>query len=262
MKTWTSEYDELKEIVLKIVKNERQDIIDDIFHDCLIILLEHKKYKDLVEKDQVKYFFTRIVINQWRSSTSPTYKLYKKHKTIEMNEEITKTNDDYDYDRDILIERILNGLDNMLTSDIEKHRDMAILIIQYYSNGENFTKLSKIVGQDRSSLGKKFKRSINILKEDYMDESDIVFPKDLSKKIIESGLLKKDEPVNEDEVFEKYVLNNRVKFFNPQLFNHQEKVYITNYYNKKYKTNSKVGCGICFSNKVNHFVELYFESKK
>lgn len=253
-------YDELKQITYNITRNEYPDIVDDLFHDCILILLEHPKCDELLETGEVKYFFTRIVINNWRSKTSPTYKKYKKMKTTEITDYNITDGQEYDYDKDMLIEQVLLGLDEMLMSEDERHRELAIVIIQYYSNGENFTKLGKLIGQDRSMLGKKFKKGIKILKEEYIDEENLTLPKNLSKKIIEAGLLKQIEP---KETFEDWVKKNRIKFYNPKLFNGEEKRKIYHEYNTTFKVNDIPGkCGSCFYKRVSYYRELYLEDQK
>jgi len=260
LKTIETYYDQLKEITKNITRNEYPDIFEDFFHDCIIMLMEHPKYQELLDNDEIKFFYTRIVINNWRSKTSPTHKKYRKMKTTEITDYNYTDDTDYDYDKDMLIERTIMALDSMLMSENERHRELAIIIIQYYSNGENFTKLGKLINQDRSMLGKKFKRGINILKEEYMDENDFIIPKNISKKIIEAGLLKHTEP---KETFEDWVLNNRVKFFNPKMFNAEEKRKIYNEYNTTYNVNDIPGkCGACFYKRVSHYREMYFENAK
>lgn len=251
-------YNELRQTALNITKNENSHIFEDFFHDCLIILIEHDKFQDLIKTDEVKFFFTRILLNQWRSSSSPTYKKYKQMKTQEITDFNTSDDSEYDYDQDNRTEGVLNALDEMLKSDVEKHREFAMIILHYHSNGCNFTKLGKILKQDRSLLGKKYKQGIKTLKEEYyQDEFEITT--NLSKAMMDSDLLKYDEPqLTEWEEFEMWSKNNRVKYFNPHKFTKEEKEYILKTYNDKYNTNYISGCGKCFYNRLFHFKKMFF----
>lgn len=53
---------------------------DDLVQEIYIILLEYDREKivQMYINNQLNFFLTRIIKNQWLSSTSPFYKLYKK----------------------------------------------------------------------------------------------------------------------------------------------------------------------------------------
>ena len=70
-------------IVESIVKNlgVPKRYSDDLVQEIYIILLEYdrEKIEQMYNNNQLNFFLTRIIKNQWLSSTSPFYKLYKKH---------------------------------------------------------------------------------------------------------------------------------------------------------------------------------------
>jgi hypothetical protein len=93
----TKNYVDLNKIVINITKNN--ELSDELFHYCLMVLLEYNKDKmhEIVKRNHVKYFFITIVMNQWNSSTSPFYKQYRKQ-NVEYVEEYQDVKDDDFYD--------------------------------------------------------------------------------------------------------------------------------------------------------------------
>lgn len=180
-------------------------------------------------------------------------------KTQEITDFNTSDDSEYDYDQDNRTEGVLIALDEMLKSEEEKHREFAMIILHYHSNGCNFTKLGKILKQDRSLLGKKYKQGIKILKDEYYKD-EFEMTSNLSKAILDSDLLKYDEPeLSEWDKFEMWSKKNRVKYFNPHRFSSEEKDYIVNTYNNKYNTKHiSSRCGKCFYNRLFHFRDMFF----
>ena len=58
--------------------------LKDLSQMVYIILLEYdeKKLQDLYENDQMKYFLARIIVNQYRSSNSPFYRIIRKYRRL------------------------------------------------------------------------------------------------------------------------------------------------------------------------------------
>lgn len=53
---------------------------DDFVQDIMMILLkmDKEKIEEMYTNNQLNFFITRIVKNQWFSNTSPFYKVYRK----------------------------------------------------------------------------------------------------------------------------------------------------------------------------------------
>lgn len=64
--------------------------LEDLCQMVYIILLEYDEQRilDLWENGQMKYFITRIVVNQYRSVNSPFHYIFRKHqeKSVELSE--------------------------------------------------------------------------------------------------------------------------------------------------------------------------------
>lgn len=64
--------------------------LEDLCQMVYLILLEYdeKRIQDLWENNQIKYFITRIIINQYRSVNSPFHYIFRIHqeRSIEISE--------------------------------------------------------------------------------------------------------------------------------------------------------------------------------
>ena len=72
------------------------DYYDDFVQEIYLMLLEYdnKKLDDIFQKNQIKYFTSRIAINNWCSSTSPFYCKYKRPLThIDANADLLTLSD-------------------------------------------------------------------------------------------------------------------------------------------------------------------------
>lgn len=66
-------------MVCNIARANMNADLQDLAQMVYLILLEYDEDKilDLYENDQIRYFIARIIMNQYNSSTSPFYKLFK-----------------------------------------------------------------------------------------------------------------------------------------------------------------------------------------
>jgi DNA-directed RNA polymerase specialized sigma24 family protein len=107
-------YKELKKVTNNITKNN--ELSEDLYHYCLIILLEYDRVKmdEIVRKNHVKYFFISILLKQWNSSTSPFYKNYRKSiaQSVEYFEIYDLIDEKYDHEIDEKIAFIKEELKN------------------------------------------------------------------------------------------------------------------------------------------------------
>lgn len=88
-------------IVENICKNigVKQTYLDDFMQEIYLILLEYDENKlyEIYEKKQLKFFISRIMLNQWNSKTSPFYTKYRKwYEYEDGNIKITEDEDEID----------------------------------------------------------------------------------------------------------------------------------------------------------------------
>ena len=88
----------LKEILDNVGQEENNDDLMDLQQDILLSLIENKKDKlleRLESKGQLKFYLSKIVTNQIRSTSSPYFYKYKKPKNKLINiEEYIKLEDE------------------------------------------------------------------------------------------------------------------------------------------------------------------------
>lgn len=76
-----------------VTKNNMDDFLQEIY----LILLEYDEEKliEIYNKNQLKFFMVRIILNQHHSKNSPFYMKYKRYqlKANELTEEIIENND-------------------------------------------------------------------------------------------------------------------------------------------------------------------------
>lgn len=81
MNDWITEH---YERLLTICRNvSKEYYCNDLFQSCMEQFLSNEKSKSIPEEDRF-YFFTRIVYNNFNSSTSPYAQTYKKYKFVEL----------------------------------------------------------------------------------------------------------------------------------------------------------------------------------
>lgn len=75
-------FDDIMRMVKDICRNlgVRQQYFDDLVQEVLMILLEmdYSKVEEMYKNKQLNFFLTRVIKNQYLSTTSPFYKMYRK----------------------------------------------------------------------------------------------------------------------------------------------------------------------------------------
>lgn len=75
-------WDDIMKMVKDICRNlgVRQQYFDDLVQEVLMILLEmdYSKVEEMYKNKQLNFFLTRVIKNQYLSTTSPFYKMYRK----------------------------------------------------------------------------------------------------------------------------------------------------------------------------------------
>ena len=75
-------WENINKLVREICRNlgVRSQYYDDLVEEVLVILLnmDSDKIEEMYSNNQLRFFVTRIVKNQYHSNTSPFYKLYRK----------------------------------------------------------------------------------------------------------------------------------------------------------------------------------------
>lgn len=156
-------YDKIKGWVKGAIKYENDSVKEDLFHEVLMIFIQHPKAEQLIRDNQAQWFIVRIALNQSRSTTSDHYKLYKRNQSFEYIEDrgdfIEK---EYDIEKDEQIETILNVLDEMYHGT-NKERYYVMLLLLYFTLN-NYAEVSRRLNIPRTTVIKNIKDGLEYLK--------------------------------------------------------------------------------------------------
>ena len=187
----TDNYKDLRKTLLNITHND-YEYVDDLLHECIVIFIQHKKAIELVEKKQAKFFFIRIVLNQYRSTTSSFYKQFRK-RNLTLNEDIKidiENDEEYDYDLDKLINLNINIIEELLKSDNAIERHYGIIVMLYFSNGHNFAEVARCLDIPRTTIRRQFDDATKIILKKMKEKRTDIEYNDLPLKILTTELLK------------------------------------------------------------------------
>lgn len=84
---YIAEHNVLRGIIKNIAKNSNDEDLIDLEQDIYMTLLlkSPETIEELYDKQQLKYYLTRLVINNINSKTSRWYYLYKKNKAKQIS---------------------------------------------------------------------------------------------------------------------------------------------------------------------------------
>lgn len=259
---WSNaEYTFISKQLRNLTRGYDQHLVDDFIQEVVLTFFEHPLKDRLLESGDWKFYMIRMGMNMFHSKTSKFHKKYRP-KFTPFSDHIEVIDEVYDMEYDLLVESVLMALDEMLKSDVTNHRYLAIIILLYYSTGETFVGLSKLLETDRSNLGKNFRKGIEILKEYIFKNPSSDIDENLSKKLLSNKILKDVfmKKTNKKDLYEKWIKNNRTLFYNSSQRTSETTAMIYEIYNYFYNSSEKpTGCGACIAEKYNHFKEKYFE---
>jgi RNA polymerase sigma factor (sigma-70 family) len=154
-------YQDIKIWLQGVTVGEYSHLYEDFIHELIIIFLEHAKSQEAVDTGTVRYFLTRIALNQWRSNNSPFYTKYKKHL---MHNEVTDTHPGTEYDgtEDAAIQEIIRVLDTMYQSN---RRYEAYVIVLYHTLNNSYANVGRYLNMSPTTVRKIYLRGIKILKK-------------------------------------------------------------------------------------------------
>lgn len=140
------------------------NLVDDLYQECLLILCEcdEQIILDLYQKRHLLFYFGKIVINQWNSSSSPFYTNYRKEnkeKIRDVEYDLKETLSNQFILEDKLISKIKTTLDNFYWKDKE-------IFLIYVENNHTLTSLSKELGLSRNTVNDAIQRTKKYLSKE------------------------------------------------------------------------------------------------
>tara|TARA_R110002020_G_scaffold115102_7_gene264752 strand:- start:798 stop:1319 length:522 start_codon:yes stop_codon:yes gene_type:complete len=161
-----SKYKEIYGIALKITKGADIDA-QDLTQEVYVILLEYDegKIQKLVDNNHLKFWITRVMLNQYLRASSPFKK--KHHTYLKDDNAVLSTfeavdSEDVINDK-ILFEERLSKVNNVMN---DLHFYDATLFKVYYDSGHSIRSLSKATGISTTSIFNTLKNVRNYIKDE------------------------------------------------------------------------------------------------
>jgi len=162
----TDNYEDLRKTVNNITKND--ELSDDLLHECIYAFMNNKNAEKVIENGSAKYFFIRIVLNQFRSNTSSFYRNWKRE-TLKSLRLITEwwedipDETDYDISVDELVNLNFNIIEELLKSKDNMERYYGFIVIMWFSNDMNFAEVARLLNVSRSTIRRQFDEATKII---------------------------------------------------------------------------------------------------
>lgn len=159
-------YEDLKKTVRNITRND--ELSDDLLHECIYAFMNNQNADKVIENGSAKYFFIRIVLNQYRSTTSSFYRNWKKPtldslRLIDEWWEDIPDETDYDFSVDELVNLNFNLIEELLKSDNNMERYYGFIVIMWFSNDMNFAEVARLLNVSRSTIRRQFDEATKII---------------------------------------------------------------------------------------------------
>lgn len=134
----------------------------DLAHDMIEKFLEHDKAPSIVAKGEARFFITRMLLNQARSTSSPFNRNYRLRSEEQTQETYTE---EYDTEIDYKIETIKGICEDIKTESIEGYYCITIFEQLMQQKRVNFSRLSKDTGIPRTSISNAYNLALQLIKE-------------------------------------------------------------------------------------------------
>lgn len=166
----------------------KDELIGDLYQELLLIFAEYDNnvLNNLVEKGHLKFYWVRIALNQWQSSSSPFYMKYRKGSNedeydmdlsdIEFERDLERVAEEYDKD-DIFYEEPYSELVRRVTQrtlkQIEEELDRGwylVRLFKEYTKLASYKKLSDETRIPESSIGNDIRLVKRLIKKEINKE--------------------------------------------------------------------------------------------
>lgn len=159
MDKWFSiNYNKLKKICKSVSK---ENDVDELLHFCIDRLITNDKFNNITEDSGKIFYFTRVVLNNWKSTSSPYYTTYRKEKPRIIDIDIELPNITQEEDIEIDLEWVKRQIETLKRDEWYYGR----LFELYIEEGCSLTKLNKRTTIPLAPLSRDINRVRQILKQ-------------------------------------------------------------------------------------------------
>jgi DNA-directed RNA polymerase specialized sigma24 family protein len=139
----------------------------DLLQHCLLDFLLKPQADDMCTQGFARFFIVRMMMNQWRSVTSPFYRIYRSADTVSADKiglaewyHQDAIEPDWDIDR---VKTILNHM----SEDVQNAGWYHVKLIELYSETPNYKRLSEMTQISRTSISKSVDRARKHIHQKY-----------------------------------------------------------------------------------------------
>lgn len=155
---WFSKnYDKLKNICKSVSK---ENDVDELLHFCIDKIITNEKFNNIEDDAGKIYYFTRVVMNNWKSTSSPYYTTYRKQHSKIIDYNIELPNIELDEEVEIDLEWVKREIETLKIDEWYYGR----LFELYIEEGCSLTKLNKRTTIPLAPLSRDINRVRGILK--------------------------------------------------------------------------------------------------
>jgi hypothetical protein len=158
-------YEKLKTICRSITK---ENDVDELLHFCIDIVITNDKFNKIEDEKGKIFYFTRIVLNNWKSISSPYYMTYRRKYTSTNDYEVQTPEIELDEEVEIDLEWVRNELETLKRNEWYYGR----LFELYVEEGCSLTKLNKRTTISLPTLSRDINRVRGILKDKRKKDTD------------------------------------------------------------------------------------------
>ena len=157
----TMNYDTLQLVAKKV--NQGKGDHDDLLHYAIEQFITNPKAQGLVDAGHAKWFIVRILNTSAKSKTSGFWREHRGNHTELVDSHLTSS-DDYDHDKDIILEWLAGIVEDMKHDDVSNWYRATVLELCLAQPKLNFSELSRKTGIPRTSLSNAYYEGIEWVK--------------------------------------------------------------------------------------------------
>jgi DNA-directed RNA polymerase specialized sigma24 family protein len=135
-------YEELKKASIRISRGD--GLAEELLHYCIEEFLHKTGIEDIVKSGGGRFYIVRMMMNQWNSSTSPFYNIYRKHE-IPLDQEHEDIVEEEDESILELHDRVRGELDKLTWYD-------RVLFDTFVVDNHTVSSMARATGIPRTSI--------------------------------------------------------------------------------------------------------------
>ena len=161
----TENWESLQQAARNVSKGHQ--LWPDLLNHCIADFLEKPKVEEIVKDGYAQFYIVRIMMNQWRSVTSPFFKQYRDAPSTSVEDtQLAEWYQEDAIDPEWDFEKVKAILEHM-EEDKEDAGWYHKKLIELYAQTPNYKRLAEMTGISRTSISKSIQRARIEIKNRY-----------------------------------------------------------------------------------------------